>query len=128
MARAKIEKRCSKCGVKKMYRSRERRCKQRAFGVGSYCCWGDLVVVEKPPKPTKPPREKPRPQDVAARKHLEALGRVDEAIAEIKSATSKLTRWQKLATKYGRRAERLAAADASRQESRLAIALGGVQS
>ncbi len=43
-----VLKRCAKCGGTSMVTARERRCKRRTFGVGSYCCWGQLAVVHRP--------------------------------------------------------------------------------
>ena len=50
-----ILKRCTKCGHVAKVRPRVRRCYQRAFGKGSYACYGVLEPVVKPtPHALKP--------------------------------------------------------------------------
>ena len=49
--RTKINKRCKKCGTVSLATARERKCKVRRFGAGSYCCWGALTPVVKPARP-----------------------------------------------------------------------------
>lgn len=44
-----VRKRCARCGAVERAKPRERRCKAKRFGKGSYCCWGDLVAVRRKP-------------------------------------------------------------------------------
>ena len=46
-----VKKRCAKCGQVGYYTKGQRHCLRRKFGVGSYCCWGDLAPVRKPSPP-----------------------------------------------------------------------------
>ena len=115
---ANIIKQCQRCGWSGPVRPRERRCKQRRFGQGSYACWGQLLTVRRP-EPAKaasqnarPERQPKRPQEKsatkrdAARRRVSALeAQVETATATIANAYRSIKRWRQLITEWERRAD-----------------------
>lgn len=143
----RLKKRCTRCGVVREVRARQRRCHDRRFGPKSYCCWGQLVKVERAkrvrkeetPMTTQAPTENAtktrRPQDVAAKKLEHARKKVAEKTRAMARLATQLRHWERRANYYAKRAsmtdaevaaeQAVRVARANRKPKRRAIKLGG---
>lgn len=112
-----VKKTCDKCGEAGYYRPRDRRCKRRAFGVGSYACWGNLTPVVRARKATEPAsgdairaaldaaRLVPEESAAAAEKvRADARVKLEQAQAKVAALIAKVRRQTTLLTKYQARA------------------------
>ena len=103
-----VVKTCGRCGRTAPVPAWARRCRERKFGRGSYCCWGRLArVVEAKPKKEvamKAPKAKARPQDLAQKKLDHARRMVSEKTKAINRLATALRAWERKATYYAKRA------------------------
>jgi hypothetical protein len=109
----RLKKRCTRCGVVREVRARQRRCHARRFGPKSYCCWGTLVKVERAkrvrkeaPMKTQASTENAtrRPQDAAQKKLEQARKKVSEKTRAMARLATQLRAWERKATYYAKRA------------------------
>lgn len=94
----RVKKRCEKCGKTSMALPRERTCKQPVGLLKTYCCWGALRLVPKPPAPKK------RPQEVAAAKLRHAEKMIALTNRRLVRLTTALRGWRSKAAYYATRA------------------------
>ncbi len=66
-----------------------------------WLCAGGLT---KRPDPVRPPKPKPRPQDVAAKELAHAQGKVDEHLANLLRSARLVKEWQARASRYAKKA------------------------
>lgn len=108
-----MEKRCEKCGRVAAAKPRERRCKHRRFGAGSYCCWGRLVPVAArrkagPPAPTAGPDYEAVMAIRAAGRIATLTARLETAGREVVRVLESLDKWRKVQHRFARLAARTA--------------------
>lgn len=106
----RLKKRCTRCGVVADLPPRQRKCHERTFGRGSYCCWGRLERVVAPKKEkrmkVKAPTEnaKRRPQDVAQQKLEHARKMASAKTKAMARLATQLRAWERKASYYAKRA------------------------
>ena len=119
-----LKKQCSLCHVIADVPARQRKCHERRFGRGSYCCWGRLVKVITPKKEKKPMPEnvnvenRARPQDIAQKKLEHARKMVTVKMKTMTRLATQLRAWEKKASYYARRASLTDAEIAAEQVKR----------
>lgn len=106
-----LKKRCERCGNVKDVRARQRKCHERRFGPGSYCCWGRLVVVKEPRKEARMRRRsstenaaRRSPQAVAKKKQEHAEKMIDEKVLAMARIMKQIQAWRRKAIYYDKRA------------------------
>jgi hypothetical protein len=108
--RNRLRKRCERCGIEATVPARQRKCHERKFGRGSYCCWGRLTVVVAAKKEKRmkanatTENAKRRPQDVSQKKLEHARKMVSEKTRAMARLAQQLRTWERKANYYAKRA------------------------
>jgi hypothetical protein len=94
-----IRKRCAKCGVISRVKARERRCKQAAFGQGSFACYGNLELIIR--RKIAPEERK----DKLSEKLVQAHKGFEHSLMRMKRSMAAVSAWQKTIKRLERRIE-----------------------
>jgi hypothetical protein len=118
-----VKKRCDRCGHVSLVKVRDRRCRQRRFGRGSYACWGLLSLVKRKKKEAvvgstsplvtdgsldfgqlAPAKRKLSSQEQAAKKLTHARKMIGEKTKALRRLATSLRLWERRAAYYAKRA------------------------